>query len=290
MIYERRKGMIAKCLDYADSGKPDEYAITLTDFISKCVEDCVPKKSIRVFSNRKPWMNREIHSLLKTRHAAFKSDNPAPYRKFSYDLHKAIRNAKRRHCCRCQIGHPDCQPKESDRPRVPGYALRSCADQQAKVFTDSFNPSLLQAKVPTYFKKTTTFPIPKKACVMCLNDYRPVIVTSITMKCFERLVMVHINSSLLAWLNSRQYAYRYAMVKKEQQRLFFLRRLRKFGMSRRTLTNFYSCTIESMLSGCITTWYSNSPAQGRKKQQKMVCTAQTITEANIPSMDSIYTA
>eukprot|EP00061_Rhincodon_typus_P007899 g30036.t1 len=37
-------------------------------------------------------------------------------------------------------------------------------------------------------------------------------------------------------------------VKKAQQCLFFLRRLRKFGMSIRSLTNCYRCTIGSMLS------------------------------------------
>eukprot|EP00061_Rhincodon_typus_P011102 g35879.t1 len=42
-----------------------------------------------------------------------------------------------------------------------------------------------------------------------------------------------------------------AMVKKTQQCLYFLRRLRKFSMSRMTLTNFYRCTIKSILSECI---------------------------------------
>eukprot|EP00061_Rhincodon_typus_P013526 g39940.t1 len=46
-------------------------------------------------------------------------------------------------------------------------------------------------------------------------------------------------------------------VKKAQQRLFFVRWLRKFSMSIRTLTSFYRCTIESKLSGCITAWYGN---------------------------------
>jgi len=58
----------------------------------------------------------------------------------------------------------------------------------------------------------------------------------------------------------------------------------------RSLTNFYRCTIESILSGCITAWYGNCSAQDRKKLQKVVCTAQTITEANLPSLESIYTA
>ena len=39
-----------------------------------------------------------------------------------------------------------------------------------------------------------------------------------------------------------------AIVKKAHQCLYFLRRLRKFGMSTTTLINFYRCTIESILS------------------------------------------
>eukprot|EP00061_Rhincodon_typus_P004009 g21546.t1 len=78
------------------------------------------------------------------------------------------------------------------------------------------------------------------------------------------------------------------MVKKTQQHLFFLRRLRKLGMSIRSLTNFNRCTTKSILSGCIMAWYGNCSAQDCKKLQKVVCTAQTIREANFPSMDSIY--
>eukprot|EP00061_Rhincodon_typus_P015167 g42695.t1 len=51
-----------------------------------------------------------------------------------------------------------------------------------------------------------------------------------------------------------------ATVKKAQHHLLFLRQLRKFGLSIRTIRNYRRCT------------------------------AQTIMEANLPSMDSIYTA
>eukprot|EP00061_Rhincodon_typus_P012467 g38222.t1 len=204
-----------------------------------------------------------------------------------------------------------------------------------EAFTDIFYLSLLQAKVPTCYKKTTIIPILKKAHAVCLSNYCPVALTSIIMKCFERLVMTHIlssspprspricqpillligNSSLfdkiilsrlisklcdlglssipcnwtLSFLTHRMQSVRIdATVKKAQQRLFFLRQLRKFGMSIRSLTKFY--TIESILSGCITAWYGNCSAEDCKKLQKMVCTAQTITEANLPSADSIYKA
>eukprot|EP00061_Rhincodon_typus_P008431 g31027.t1 len=79
-------------------------------------------------------------------------------------------------------------------------------------------------------------------------------------------------------------------VKKTQQCHFFLGWLRKFGTLTRSLPNFHRCTIESILSGCTMAWYGNSSAQDREKQQKVVCTAETITEANLPSTDSTYTA
>eukprot|EP00061_Rhincodon_typus_P002850 g18658.t1 len=56
-------------------------------------------------------------------------------------------------------------------------------------------------------------------------------------------------------------SYIYATVKKAQQCLFFLRWLRKFGMPIRFLTNFYRCTIESILSRSITAWYGNCSSQ-----------------------------
>ena len=47
------------------------------------------------------------------------------------------------------------------------------------------------------------------------------------------------------------------MGKKAQQHLFNLRRLKKFVLAPKTLTNLYRYTIESILSGCITIWYGN---------------------------------
>ena len=60
-------------------------------------------------------------------------------------------------------------------------------------------------------------------------------------------------------------------VKKVQQLLFNLRRLKKFEIRRlNTLTKFYRCTIESILSGCITAWYGNYTARNRIALQGVV--------------------
>ncbi len=78
---------------------------------------------------------------------------------------------------------------------IPGRVLRDCAVELTDVFTDIFNISLSQAVVPTCFKATTITPVLKKSSPSCFNDYRPVALTPILMKCFERLVMQHIKSS-----------------------------------------------------------------------------------------------
>ncbi|KAI4892572.1 hypothetical protein NFI96_024739, partial [Prochilodus magdalenae] len=71
-----------------------------------------------------------------------------------------------------------------------------CADQLTDVFTDIFNISLSSATIPTCLKATTIIPMPKESSVSCLNDYHPVALTPIIMKCFERLVMRHIKTLL----------------------------------------------------------------------------------------------
>uniref|UniRef100_A0A3Q3R856 Uncharacterized protein n=1 Tax=Monopterus albus TaxID=43700 RepID=A0A3Q3R856_MONAL len=92
--------------------------------------------------------------------------------------------------------------------KIPGRALRARASELAEVLTTIFNLSLSQSTVPTCFKTTTIVPLPKKSPVTCLNNYRPVALTPIIMKCFERVVLVHIQSSIPGTLDPLQYAYR----------------------------------------------------------------------------------
>jgi hypothetical protein len=61
-------------------------------------------------------------------------------------------------------------------------------DQLAGVFTDIFNLCLIESVIPTRFKQTTIVPVPKKVKLTCTNDYLPVALTLVAMKCFERLV------------------------------------------------------------------------------------------------------
>ncbi len=67
-----------------------------------------------------------------------------------------------------------------------------------------------------------------------------------------------------------------AVLKKTHLHLFFLRRLRKIGMSPSILRSFYTCTVESILTG----W---------KALQRVVWTARHIVGGELPSLQDIYT-
>ncbi|KAI4893066.1 hypothetical protein NFI96_005396 [Prochilodus magdalenae] len=88
-------------------------------------------------------------------------------------------------------------PRKAAGPdNIPGRALKVCSSELAGVLVDIFNLSLAQSSVPSCFKTTTIGPLPKKSVVTCLNDYRPVALTPIVMKCFERIIMSHIQETI----------------------------------------------------------------------------------------------
>lgn len=91
---------------------------------------------------------------------------------------------------------------------VPGRVLKDCADQLAGIFTRIFNQSLAESFVPPCLKSSIIVPLPKKPQITSLNDYRPVALTPVVMKCFEKLVRGHVTSHLPKGLDPHQFAYR----------------------------------------------------------------------------------
>ena len=91
---------------------------------------------------------------------------------------------------------------------IGGRLLRECAWQLSEVFCKIFNWSLDECSVPSVWKKSTICPVPKKNSPSCLNDYRPVALTSIVMKCFERIVLKHLLSFTAHNMDPFQFAYK----------------------------------------------------------------------------------
>ncbi|XP_039896854.1 myosin heavy chain, fast skeletal muscle-like [Simochromis diagramma] len=94
---------------------------------------------------------------------------------------------------------------------ILGRALTDYAMELTNVFTDIFNTSLgsgRRSHMPQSLKASTIITVPKKSSTSCFKDYRPVKLTSIIMKCFERLVMHQIKLSLSPNLDPFEFAYR----------------------------------------------------------------------------------
>ena len=70
-------------------------------------------------------------------------------------------------------------------PRV----LKACAPQLCGVLQLIFNLSLRLQKVPVLWKTSCLVPVPKTPRPSSFKDYRPVALTSHTMKVLERLVL-----------------------------------------------------------------------------------------------------
>ncbi len=83
-------------------------------------------------------------------------------------------------------------------------------------------------------------------------------------------------------------AARETQVKKARQRLYHLRQLRKFRVSPAILKTFYSGAIESVLTQCISVWYSNATNQDCKALQRVVRLAERISGSTLPSLQGIY--
>ena len=64
--------------------------------------------------------------------------------------------------------------------------------------------------------------------------------------------------------------------------------LKKVSLSPKILTNLYRCTIESILSGCITAWNVNCTALNRKVLQRVVRSVQSITGGKLPALHDTY--
>ncbi|KAK1788124.1 hypothetical protein P4O66_016581, partial [Electrophorus voltai] len=94
---------------------------------------------------------------------------------------------------------------------------------------------------------------------------------------------VHLAENLTWTLNTS------SITKRAQQRLYFLRKLRKSHLPSPILTTFYSGTIEGILGSCITTWFGNCTVFDHKSLQSKVRTTEKIIEVSLPSITDIYT-
>ncbi len=117
-------------------------------------------------------------------------------------------------------------------------------------------------------------------------DHPPLTIDSSTVEKVSstKFLGVHITEDL-TWTTNIM-----SLSKKAQQRLHFLRRLKRASLPPPILTTFYRGTIESVLTSCITLWHGNCSAADRKTLQRTVNMAAKIIGAPLPSILDIFLA
>lgn len=78
------------------------------------------------------------------------------------------------------------------------------------------------------------------------------------------------------------------LIGKAQQRLYFLRKLRRANLPQKLLVNFSRCTTESISTNCMTAWYDSCTKAAKKALQQVVKTAQDIVGTDLPSLEHLY--
>ena len=82
----------------------------------------------------------------------------------------------------------------------------------------------------------------------------------------------------------------HSITKRAQQRLHFLRRLKKVQLSTPILTSFYRGTRESVLTTWVNRWFGSCHASDRKLLQRVVRTAEKIIGTSLPCLQDLHTA
>ncbi len=79
-----------------------------------------------------------------------------------------------------------------------------------------------------------------------------------------------------------------SIVKKAQQRLYFLRQLRNFNLPQELLIQFYSAISESILCMSITVWFSSATKSDLRRLRRVVWTAERIIGTTLPTLQELY--
>ena len=91
---------------------------------------------------------------------------------------------------------------------ISGYVLKTCCNELSFICAFLFNLSLSLQQIPLQWKNAEIIPVPKKKTYATMNDLRPIALTPIVMKCFERLVLNMLQKEVSLKLDPLQFAYK----------------------------------------------------------------------------------
>jgi len=91
--------------------------------------------------------------------------------------------------------------------KINGNILKMCKSPLSPILCKIFQQSIDSVSIPVIWKTSEIIPLPKKPSPVCNNDYRPVALTSIIMKCLERIIKNLLCEQVKPFTDCYQFAY-----------------------------------------------------------------------------------
>ena len=256
----------------------------ITDVISSyilfCVDCNIPSKTIKIYGNSKPWVNKELRSKFKEKSIALKQQDREKLQKVQTEIDVQVRACKKQYKDKIEQNFATNNARQAwqDLKNLTGYSLKKdtninvhleelndfyarfddrtnkwsypetdqshyqyqitfnpeevckqfrsvnsrkaagpdglssnviklCAEQLSTVFCGLFNRAI-NDHIPQKWKEACIIPVPKSVKASEKNDFRPVALTSVPMKCLERLILKQLKQFTEQSLDTLQFAYR----------------------------------------------------------------------------------
>ena len=150
-------------------------------------------------SDRRSWSH--LKKLLRLNNSKPKECNLPPdalndfYLRFEKDLQPPSLPALSSQCPQMEVADVikalrSINTKKSTGPdNIPGRVLKLAAHSLGEPLCDLFNSCLEQGQFPSTWKKSVIKPIPKSSGASAPKDFRPVALTAVVAKVFERLLL-----------------------------------------------------------------------------------------------------
>ncbi|KAK3559772.1 hypothetical protein QTP86_020723 [Hemibagrus guttatus] len=209
------------------------------------------------FSNSKPWFSGKLKQLRRAKQDAFRSGDKILYNQLLQTLHYHTGSQKTQN-----LRISDLSPSH------PSVKLLKFADDTTVIglISDGDGSAYIQeVKQLALWCSLNNLELNTLKIVEMVVDFRrnppalpPLTIMDSTVAAVESFRFLGSTISQdLKWETHTD-----SIVKKAQQRLFFLRELRKYNLPPGLLTQFYSTVIESVLCTSITVWFGSATKSG----------------------------
>ena len=258
----------------------DNITDVISSYISFCADSVVTSRTVKIYGNSKPWVNKDLRQKFKEKSVALRTGNKEQLKVIQAEIDQSVKLCKKLYKDKIEnqfksndtkqawrgletitgystkkspninvdinelnkfyarfddpkvirefpednsredtdvvVFSPEevCKQFRSVNPRkaagpdgVSSSVIKNCAEQLSRVFCGLYNRALSE-HIPTKWKEACIIPVPKSATANEMNDFRPVALTSIPMKCLERLVLRLLKKHTEKHLDALQFAYR----------------------------------------------------------------------------------